>query len=102
MELASVHFHHLLDRVQSALRGQCLRILPLDQESAFFCSLAGYREPFDNDRIKSLYPTEKDYLDRVAAMVDRIVNERFLTESDGERIKKEAEGVEAWKDNSGL
>jgi hypothetical protein len=64
---------------------------PLDRESAFFCSLAGYMEPFDNDKIKMLYPTRDDYLNRVNAMVDSMVIERFLTKSDGERIKKEAE-----------
>jgi hypothetical protein len=29
-------------------------------------------------------------------MVDSMVKERFLTEADGERIKKEAEKVPSW------
>jgi hypothetical protein len=69
---------------------------PLDEESAFFCMLAGYKEPFDNDKIKSLYPTHEDYLNKVNAMVDSMVKERLLTESDGMRIKKEAQGIKAW------
>jgi hypothetical protein len=70
--------------------------LPLDEESAFFCSLAGYKEPFDHAKIKSLYPTREDYLNKVNAMADRMVTERLLTKSDGERIKKEAQEIKAW------
>jgi len=69
---------------------------PLDKESGFFCSLAGYSEPFDNDKIKSLYPTKEDYLNKVNTMVDSMVGEGFLTKRDGERIKKEAQGVSVW------
>lgn len=69
---------------------------PLDEESAFFCMLAGYSQPFDNGKIKSLYPAKEDYLNKVTAMADSMVNERFLTNADGERIKKEAERVKAW------
>ncbi len=69
---------------------------PLDEGSAFFCSLAGYKVPFDNSRIKTLYPTGEDYLNKINAMVDRMVEERFLTRSDGMRIKEEAQGIKAW------
>jgi len=69
---------------------------PLDEGSAFFCSLAGYKVPFDNAKIQSLYPTREDYLNKVNAMVDRMVEERFLTRSDGMRIKGEAQGIKAW------
>jgi hypothetical protein len=69
---------------------------PLDEESAFFCSLAGYKEPFDHDKTKSLYPTREDYLNKVNAMADRMVTERLLTKSDGERIKKEAQEIKVW------
>ncbi len=70
--------------------------VPLDEESAFFCMLAGYKTPFDDEKIKSLYPTRGDYLDKVNAMVDTMVAERFLTESDGKRLKKEAQRVDVW------
>jgi hypothetical protein len=69
---------------------------PLDEESAFFCMLAGYKEPFDNAKIKSLYPTREDYLNKVNAMVEKMVTERFLTASDGERIKVAAQGSNVW------
>jgi hypothetical protein len=69
---------------------------PLDGESAFFCMLAGYKQPFDNAKIKSLYPSREDYLNKVNTMVDNMVNERFLIKSDGERIKKDAQGVKVW------
>ncbi len=69
---------------------------PLDDASAFFCMLAGYKKPFDDAKIKSLYPAQEDYLTKVNSMVDIMVNERFLTRSDGERIKKEAQGINVW------
>jgi hypothetical protein len=69
---------------------------PLDEESAFFCMLAGYKEPFDKDKIKSLYSTRDDYLNKVNAMVDRMVKQRLLIESDGVRIKKEVQGIKGW------
>ena len=64
---------------------------PLDEASAFFCMPAGYKEPFGSDKIKELYPTHGEYLNRVNAMVDKMVEERFLTESDGKRLKASAE-----------
>jgi hypothetical protein len=70
---------------------------PLDEESAFFCSLAGYKQPFDDAKIKSLYPSREDYLKKVNAMVESMVNERFLKKSDGERIKNDAQKVKAWR-----
>jgi hypothetical protein len=69
---------------------------PFDEESAFFCMLAGDSQPFDNDKIKSLYPTREDYVNKVNVMVDNMINVRFLTKSDGERIKKEAREINVW------
>ena len=69
---------------------------PLDEESAFFCMLGGYKKPFDNEKIKSLYPTHEDYLIKVTAMVSEMVKERLLTESDGMRIIREAQEIKAW------
>ncbi len=63
---------------------------PLDEASAFFCMLAGHKVPFDDDKIQRLYPTREDYLNRVNAMVDKMVEERFLTESDGKQLKASA------------
>jgi hypothetical protein len=69
---------------------------PLDEGSAFFCSLAGYKVPFDNAKIQGLYPAREDYLNKVNAMADRMVEERFLTRPDGMRIKEEAQRIKAW------
>ncbi len=69
---------------------------PLDEASAFFCTLAGYKVPFDNEKIKSLYPVKDEYLNRVGSVVDDMVEKRFLTKSDGEKIKEEAGAVDIW------
>ncbi len=69
---------------------------PKDEASAFFCTLAGYKVPFDAQKIKALYPAKEDYLKKVYDVTDKLVVERFLTESDGERIKTAAKDVNAW------
>ncbi len=68
----------------------------MDRASAFFCSLAGYKAPFDGEKIKSLYPAKEDYLKKVYDVTDKLVEERFLTESDGERIKIATKDVNGW------
>ncbi|MBN1905710.1 MAG: hypothetical protein JW927_11490 [Deltaproteobacteria bacterium] len=68
----------------------------LDEASGFFCSLAGYRVPFDAEKIKALYPAKEDYLKKVYDVTDKLVAGRLLTESDGERIKTAAKDVNAW------
>lgn len=69
---------------------------PMDEASAFFCSLAGYKVPFDAEKIKTLYPAKEDYLKKVYDVTDKLVAEKFLTESDGERIKIATKDVNAW------
>ncbi len=68
----------------------------MDASSAFFCSLAGYRVPFDAEKIRSLYPAKEDYLKKVYDVTDKLIAERFLTQSDGERIKRAARDVNVW------
>jgi len=43
--------------------------------------------PFDWARLNSLYGTPQNYRAKVAQSVDRLVRERWLTESDGRKIK---------------
>jgi hypothetical protein len=43
-----------------------------------------------------VYPTRESYLGKVNGMVDSMVKERFLTETDGAKIKKEAETLSVW------
>jgi hypothetical protein len=47
----------------------------------------GYAEPFDWARLDELYGSHKNYVGRMTAAVDRAVKERWLTESDGRKIK---------------
>ncbi|NLD37400.1 MAG: hypothetical protein GX654_11080 [Desulfatiglans sp.] len=68
----------------------------LDEASGFFCSLAGYKVTFDAEKIKALYPAKQDYLKKVYDVTDKLVEERFLTESDGERIKTASKDINVW------
>jgi len=69
---------------------------PADEESVRYCGTQGYKIPFEKEKIIALYPTRESYLSKVIGMVDSMVKERFLTESDGERIKREAEKLSVW------
>jgi hypothetical protein len=44
---------------------------------------------FDWARLNSLYGTPQNYAAKVAQSVDTLVRERWLTESDGRKIKAE-------------
>ena len=52
------------------------------------CREMGHKTDFDSARIQALYGTEKAYADKVAKSVDSLVKERWLTKSDGEKIKR--------------
>jgi hypothetical protein len=64
-----------------------------------FCPELGRTEPFDWARLNSLYGTPQNYAAKVAQSVDRLVRERWLTESDGRKIKAEAGLVAASSSN---
>jgi hypothetical protein len=51
------------------------------------CAELGHAAPFDQARIKKLYPDAKEYSSKVAQSIDRMTKERFLTESDAKRLK---------------
>ena len=53
------------------------------------CGNLGHEEAFDWARLETLYGSSRDYAAKVAASVDRLVKERWLTEADGRRIKAE-------------
>ena len=55
------------------------------------CGNLGHKAPFDWARLEALYGTSRNYAAKLAESVDRLVRERWLTESDGRKIK--AEGV---------
>ena len=50
----------------------------------------GYKLPFDASRLKSLYPTHQDYVNKVNAEVDRMLQDGWLTQMDAGKIKAEA------------
>ena len=64
-----------------------------------FCPELGHTVPFDWARLNSLYSTPQNYAAKVAQSVDRMVRERWLTESDGRKIKAEAASVRVLSSN---
>ena len=51
------------------------------------CRNLGYSEPFDWQRLESVYDSFDGYAERVGEAVDRRVRERWLTPDDGRRIR---------------
>jgi hypothetical protein len=58
-----------------------------------FCPELAHTVPFDWARLNSLYGTPQNYTAKVGQSVDRLVRERWLTESDGKKIRVEAGSV---------
>jgi hypothetical protein len=58
-----------------------------------FCPELAHTVPFDWARLNNLYGTPQNYAAKVGQSVDRMVRERWLTESDGKKIKAEAGSV---------
>jgi hypothetical protein len=54
------------------------------------CREMGHKVALEAARVTTLYGSPKNYASKVAQSVDRLVRERWLTESDGKRIKAEA------------
>jgi hypothetical protein len=55
-----------------------------------FCFIAGNEKPLDPTRIKQLYPDHGTYERKVAADVERLVKERWITRADGDALIAEA------------
>jgi hypothetical protein len=51
------------------------------------CRELGTTTPFDAAKVDSLYGSRKNYEAKVAASVDRMVKERWITKSDAQKIK---------------
>ena len=58
-----------------------------------FCPELAHTVPFDWARLNSLYGTPQNYAAKVGQSVARMVRERWLTESDGKKIKAEVGSV---------
>jgi hypothetical protein len=54
------------------------------------CAELGHKAAFDSSRFTSLYGTPAKYAEKVAQSVDALVRQRWLTASDGKKIKAEA------------
>ena len=63
---------------------------PNSPDSVLFCSLVGYKVPFKKELLKELYPTHESYVEKVNAQAERLVKERLITKSDGQKIRDEA------------
>jgi hypothetical protein len=53
------------------------------------CAELGHSTRFDSARMKMLYGDQKTYASKVSQSVDKMVKGRFLTESDGKKLKAE-------------
>jgi hypothetical protein len=56
------------------------------------CRELGSTTPFDSAKIDSLYGSRKNYAAKVAQSAERMVKDRWITESDAKKIKAEASG----------
>jgi hypothetical protein len=57
------------------------------------CGELGHKVVFEPSRLNSLYPNARAYTTKVSQSVDRLVKDRWLTESDGKKIKAELSGL---------
>src|ERR1019366_7150985 len=57
---------------------------------ASFCSIAGHEAPFDQARLRELYPTQAAYVRAVTDDVAKLVAQRVLTKEDGDDLIAEA------------
>ncbi|PYS27479.1 MAG: hypothetical protein DMG11_16230 [Acidobacteria bacterium] len=53
------------------------------------CRNLGYKVPFDWVRLEKMYGSSRNYASKVRQSVDRVLKERWITESDAQRIKAE-------------
>jgi hypothetical protein len=58
-----------------------------------FCPELGRVEPFRWARLVRVHGSPQNYVSKVTQSVDRLVRERWLTESDGRKIKAEAAAI---------
>jgi hypothetical protein len=58
-----------------------------------FCPELGRIEPFDWARMNAMYGTPQNYASKVAQSADRLLKDRFITESDARKAKAETGSV---------
>jgi hypothetical protein len=57
------------------------------------CGSLGHKDPFSWERLEAVYGSSAKYASRFNQAVDRLVGERWLTESDGRKIKAQQSWV---------
>jgi hypothetical protein len=57
---------------------------------ASFCRIAGWEEPFSQQKLLTLYPTHDDYVGKVVRNVGQLIVDRFVTLADGLALIDEA------------
>jgi hypothetical protein len=57
---------------------------------ASFCFIAGWERPFDEAKLRALYPTHRDYVRKVVQSTGQLVVDRFITLPDGVALIREA------------
>jgi alpha/beta hydrolase family protein len=55
-----------------------------------FCRIAGWEEPFSQQKLQALYPTHEDYVGKVLTNVGQLVVGRFVALADGLELVDEA------------
>jgi len=65
------------------------------QDGSFLCRLFGSTAPFDDAKLASLYPTEKDFTSAWKKSLRRAVQKRWI-------LKPDAKLIEAWAEGSGI
>jgi hypothetical protein len=63
------------------------------QEGEGFCDELGRTDPFTWARLTMVHGSPQNYVAKVNKSVDQLVKDRFLTESDGKKIKAEAGAI---------
>lgn len=58
-----------------------------------FCRIAGHEVPFDQAKLKSLYPSHDAYVQAVENSVHALVAQGFMVKADGEEVIQEARMV---------
>ena len=58
-----------------------------------FCRIAGHEIPFDEEKLRKLYPTKNSYVNAVTENVNKLVSEGFILEQDGQWLIEMSKNV---------
>jgi dienelactone hydrolase len=63
--------------------------------SAPGCEMAGFRVPLERSRLRQLYPTPNDFIERRAAAAAELERQRWISAGDAQRIREDARRLAA-------